>query len=188
MTKPSNFNVQSVSDTDESLVHVMQGQLRATPEANVVLTTILGSCVSTCLYDSKAKIGGMNHFLLPESSTSNFGSNRYGAYAMELLINELMKLGAQKRHLIAKVFGGADMLSNELAVGKRNGRFALGFLKEEGIPCVSTSLGGQQARRIRFWPQTGDAKLKFIDNDQSLFRNIAPDQHIKKTIEEIELF
>lgn len=166
----------------------MQGHLQATGDPSVVLTTILGSCVSACLFDSEAKIGGMNHFLLPMPSDTGAKSIGYGAYAMELLINDLLKQGAQKHRMVAKVFGGADMLSNDLAVGSRNVRFTLSFLQDERIPCISKSLGGQQARRLRFWPETGVAKVKLVDSAPTLLREIAPVEPDQKPGGDIELF
>lgn len=183
-----NISFPSASSDKPNLLHVMQGSLHATGESNVVLTTILGSCVATCLYDPKAKLGGINHFLLPDASGSQLGNNRYGVHAMELLINDLLKQGAQKAHMMAKVFGGADMINNERAVGRRNVEFALSFLDDEGIPCASQSVGGRQARRIRFWPQTGQAKLKFIENDETLFNHSAAPQVPNKAPGDVELF
>ncbi|MEL7281497.1 MAG: chemotaxis protein CheD [Pseudomonadota bacterium] len=168
--------------------HIMQGNLYATGAENTVLTTILGSCVATCLYDPQAKLGGMNHFLLPDASDAQAGNNRYGVHAMELLINDLLRRGAKKARMVAKIFGGADMIGNERAVGQRNVEFALAFLENESIPCTSQSVGGKQARRVRFWPQTGQAKLKFIENDQSLFDNAAAVPPPKSNAGEIELF
>ena len=188
MRDTPNAPTSRLNGGSEKLLHVMQGHLEASRDPNIVLTTILGSCVSTCLYDSEARIGGMNHFLLPKSSSPEAGSNRYGVHAMELLINDLLKQGAQKKNMVAKVFGGADMLSTEMAIGQRNVSFAMAFLQDESIPCVSKSLGGQQARRVRFWPQSGLAKLKFIDNDQTLFREPDVVQPGPKAAGDIELF
>ena len=166
----------------------MQGSLIATGEDNVVLTTILGSCVATCLFDPKSRLGGMNHFLLPDGGAGDTGNNRYGVHAMELLINDLIKKGAQKNRMIAKVFGGADMIGNDRAVGIRNVEFALAFLKDEGVPCASQSVGGKQARRVRFWPQTGQARLKFIENDQRLFQASKPAPKPEFAAGDVDLF
>ncbi|MEO0752910.1 MAG: chemotaxis protein CheD [Pseudomonadota bacterium] len=176
------------SDARQVVKHVMQGNLYATGESNTVLTTILGSCVATCLFDPQSKLGGMNHFLLPDASDAQQGNNRYGVHAMELLINDLLRRGAKKSHMVAKIFGGADMISNERAVGLRNVEFALAFLENETIPCISQSVGGRQARRIRFWPQTGQAKLKFIENDRSLYQNTTTSPTPRPKTGDIELF
>lgn len=190
MNVPHSPGAQFSAQTDAKPIvrHIMQGNLYATGDDNTILTTILGSCVATCLFDPHAKLGGMNHFLLPDASDAQAGNNRYGVHAMELLINDLLRRGAKKARMIAKIFGGADMIRNERAVGQRNVEFALAFLDNESIPCASQSVGGQQARRVRFWPQNGQAKLKFIENDQSLFENTASPAAAKPKAGEIELF
>ncbi|MEM7596544.1 MAG: chemotaxis protein CheD [Pseudomonadota bacterium] len=187
-SRPPSPHAAAASDDKPIIRHIMQGSLFSTGADNTVLTTILGSCVATCLYDPHAKLGGMNHFLLPDASDAQAGNNRYGVHAMELLINDLLRRGAKKARMEAKIFGGADMISNERAVGQRNVEFALAFLDNESIRCASQSVGGRQARRVRFWPQTGQAKLKFIENDQSLFDTAAAPKPAKPKAGEIELF
>lgn len=144
------------------MIHVIQGEFEATAQPDDVLTTILGSCVCTTLYDPGAAVGGMNHFLLPDGDGRNKGQMRYGLHAMELLINRLLKLGAQKDRLQAKVFGGGCMHDNLSNIGESNSRFALRFLEIEGIPLISHSVGGSSARRIRFWPTTGRVQQLMI--------------------------
>lgn len=183
------LNQPSQGSADAPVIkHIMQGNLYATGADNTVLTTILGSCVATCLCDPEAKLGGMNHFLLPDASHAQEGNNRYGVHAMELLINDLLRRGAKKSRMEAKIFGGADMISNEHPIGTRNIAFALAFLENEAIPCTSQSVGGRQARRVRYWPQTGQAKLKFIENDQSLYQAPPAVQAPKPRTGDIELF
>ena len=97
----------------------------------------------------------MNHFLLPKETSGTSKELFFGANLMESLINSLMKLGASKRDLKAKLFGGANVIVEGSTVGQRNSQFARSFLHDEGIECVSESLGGARARRIRFWPTTG---------------------------------
>ena len=99
----------------------------------------------------------MNQFLLPESSHGAAGQVLHGAQAMELLINGLLKLGARKERMRAKLFGGARMMAGLSDVGAANAAFAEAFLRDEGIACLGSSLGGYQARRVRFWPATGRA-------------------------------
>ncbi|TMV12936.1 chemotaxis protein CheD [Arenibacterium halophilum] len=142
--------------------HVIQGEFKASDDPEVTLTTILGSCVSTCLFDAIAGVGGMNHFLLPKGDSGASVQNRYGLLAMELLINELLKMGASKSRLQAKLFGGAMMDSRLGRIGDENGRFALAFLENENIPCISSSLGGTAARRVRFTPSSGAAQQMLI--------------------------
>src|SRR5690606_20104452 len=117
-------------------------------------TTTLGSCIAACLWDRRARIGGMNHFMLPEGEGE---SGRYGAYAMELLINELQRRGARRAFLEAKVFGGGQVISgmNSLNVGERNTRFVLAYLRTEAIPVVSQDVLDVHARKVCFLPASG---------------------------------
>ncbi|MFZ3582046.1 chemotaxis protein CheD [Loktanella sp. DJP18] len=131
-------------------------------DPQTVLTTILGSCVAACLWDPVTGIGGMNHFLLatgPENGTAGY---RYGSHAMELLINDLLKRGAVRSRLRAKLFGGAMMQDNFGRIGRENAEFALKFVRDEGFALVSQSLLGTQARRIRFMPTTGNAQQRLV--------------------------
>lgn len=143
-------------------VPVLQGEFHVSADADVVFTTVLGSCVATCLYDPGRGIGGMNHFLLAGDDRSDRASLRYGINAMELLVNELLKSGARRARLEAKVFGGGQMLRGGQNIGEGNARFALWFLQSEGIPCVGQSLGGTRARKLRFWPRNGQAQQQFV--------------------------
>ena len=145
-------------------IHVVQGDYAVSDRENTILTTILGSCVSTCICDPVARVGGMNHFLLPGNGSGDSQSIRYGLYAMELLINGLLKNGASKSRMQAKLFGGASMNDGLGKIGEANGRFALEFLSNEGIACVAQSLGGIHARRIRFKPTTGYAQQLIVQS------------------------
>jgi chemotaxis protein CheD len=147
---------------------VLQGSFRVSGDPNLVLSTVLGSCVAVCLHDPLARIGGMNHFLLPRDRAGLSGDLRYGTYAMELLINALLKQGALKRNLVAKAFGGARMMDGLSDIGGANVAFARDFLRREEIPVVAENLGGASARRVRFWPATGAAKLMIIPRSQAL--------------------
>lgn len=140
---------------DETLINVLQGDFAISQDPKAVLGTVLGSCIAVCLTDSQHQIGGMNHFLLPNRPGAEGANIRYGAYSMELLINGLLKAGARKDRLTAKIFGGASMMSGLNDIGAANAVFADRFLAAEGIPCQSRSVGGKLARRIRFWPTTG---------------------------------
>ena len=137
---------------------VSQGEYRCTNDPEIVFSTILGSCVCACIFDAEQKIGGLNHFLLPGGSEGSQSKERYGAYAMEILINDLLKQGATRAGLTAKLFGGSMMLQNQENIGELNSAFAQSYLKSEGIPCVSESLGGRAARRIHFHPASGRAR------------------------------
>ncbi|ETX30609.1 chemotaxis protein CheD [Roseivivax isoporae LMG 25204] len=144
---------------------MVQGEYEVTDDPGVVLSTLLGSCVATCLCDPVARVGGMNHFLLAEGDGSGRFDERYGTYAMEVLINALLKRGARKSRLEAKLFGGAAMAGRMARIGESNCAFALNFLETEAIRLVSSSLGGERARRIRYVPTTGHARLLFVRDE-----------------------
>lgn len=147
----------------ERLVHVIQGEYCVIADPSVVLTTILGSCVATCMWDPVARVGGMNHFLLPGEKEGRGDLMRHGVNAMELLINGLLQNGAARTRLQAKLFGGAHVIHNLSDVGAQNAEFATRFLSAEGILCVAMSMGGDRARRVRFWPTSGRAGQMLID-------------------------
>ena len=126
-----------------------------------MITTVLGSCVSACIYDPGLRIGGMNHFMLPEKGTgSGDESARYGIFAMESLINELMKCGCQKSNLKVKLFGGGKIIQNMSDVGRKNILFAKNFLFAEGMRLEASDLGLIFPRKVNFYPHTGMAKVK----------------------------
>jgi len=154
------------------------GEHRAT-KSTTVLSTLLGSCVAACLYDPVSRVAGMNHFLLANrryarSMPMNITeAGRYGIHAMELLINDMMSLGAQRSRLQAKVFGGGAILdestySHFLCVGEVNRRFIWEFLAVEGIRVVSEDLGGEFGRVIHFHTDTFQVFRKFIPKIQTL--------------------
>lgn len=139
----------------------------ATDEQQVVLTTLLGSCVSVCMKDPKAKVAGMNHFMLPRKvNVKDLGFNndtRYGVNAMEVMINEMMKKGALRKRLQAKVFGGGQVMDTALSnVAGSNVEFALTYLKTEGIPVLSMDVGRREGRKLYFFPDTFDVYVKRI--------------------------
>lgn len=143
--------------------HVGQGEHKVSSDPRVMLTTILGSCVSACLRDPVAGVGGMNHFLLPEGAADADGDGRrYGAYAMELLINAVLSAGGRRERLEAKLFGGGRMFDSLQDVGLSNAEFAERYLRDEGIPLVGGSLRGGGARRIQFWPVSGRALQRSV--------------------------
>lgn len=137
----------------------------------VVLDTVLGSCISACLYDPKAKIGGMNHYMLPEGADPDKPTSaRYGVHAMETLINRLMKMGADRRRLEAKVFGGGHVLKtleSADSVPTRNIAFIREFLAVERIPITREDVGGRRTRRVLFLPHTGEVHLKRLQSQES---------------------
>lgn len=162
----------------ERRINIVQGERRVTCDPGVVITTLLGSCVAACLRDPVAGVGGMNHFLLPgdgrgaESGAAGAGAMRYGVHAMELLVNELLRSGAQRSRLEGKLFGGARMMTGLTNVGELNAAFAERFLADEGIALVGGSLRGERGRRIQFWPVSGRARQMVMPGEQvDLFRS-----------------
>lgn len=126
-----------------------------------VVRTLLGSCVSACLYDPQSRIGGMNHFLLPHTTDEQAEVARYGIHAMELLINRIMTLGGNRRRLRAKAFGGANLLSfRGIKVGSTNSVFVREFLRVEGIPLTAERLEGTLPLAVQFFTATGKAWIK----------------------------
>ncbi len=139
-------------------VKVLPGEYFVDNEDLLVMTT-LGSCIAACLWDRHAQIGGMNHFMLPEGQGD---SGRYGSFAMELLINEMMKRGASKGRMEAKIFGGGAVIAgmNTINVGERNTNFVLDYLKTERIPVVSKDVMDVYPRKVCFLPRSGKAMVK----------------------------
>ena len=144
-------------------VKILPGEYFVYDEDMLIMTT-LGSCIAACLWDRHAKIGGMNHFMLPDGlgSGSSGEHGRYGSYAMELLINELLKRGATRGTLEAKVFGGGAVISgmNTINVGERNTSFVLDYLKTERIPVLSKDVLDIYPRKVCFLPASGKAMVK----------------------------
>lgn len=128
---------------------------------DLVIMTVLGSCIAACLWDGKARAGGMNHFMLPDGDSLD-GLGRYGSYAMELLINEMLKLGARRETMQAKVFGGAQVMAGftTMNVGERNTKFVLDYLATERIPVVSQDVLDIHPRKVCFFPVSGKALVK----------------------------
>ncbi len=139
-------------------VKVLPGEYFVFDE-DILITTTLGSCIAACLWDRERRIGGMNHFMLPEGSSD---SGRYGSYAMELLINELMKRGASRMTLEAKVFGGGAVIGgmSTINVGERNTQFVIDYLQTERIPIVSRDVLEIYPRKVCFLPASGKAMVK----------------------------
>jgi chemotaxis protein CheD len=130
--------------------------------SDMVIATVLGSCVAACLFDRVSGVFGMNHFMLPGGSGEASKSMRYGAYAMEVLINEMFKLGARRERLEAKVTGGAAVLPDMklLNVGERNAAFVVDYLSTEGIPILASDLEGRYARKIYLYGATGRVRVR----------------------------
>jgi chemotaxis protein CheD len=179
---------------------ILPGEFYIT-RAEEAITTVLGSCISACIRDPEVAVGGMNHFMLPEDTTQGKSSwldneaglaTRYGSFAMESLINGLLKLGARRERLEVKLFGGGHILNVGMDVGDRNIDFARHWLKVEGYKVVAEDVGETVPRRVVYFPANGKVRVKHLRPLES--REIAQreQQYLRKTAKpaagEIELF
>lgn len=147
---------------------IVQGEAKASSDPRIEMSTILGSCVATCLFDPVSRVGGMNHFLLAEPPAhvrSQAFDSDYGLFLMELLINEMLGLGASKSRMRARLYGGANLNPDLSPIGTANAVFARQFLERERIPCVFEDLEGVQARRIQFRPASGQVRARLVTAD-----------------------
>ena len=142
-------------------VKVLPGEYFVHDEDLLIMTT-LGSCIAACLWDRERRIGGMNHFMLPDTGGGAADSGRYGSFAMELLINEMMKRGASRTSMEAKVFGGGQVIAgmSSLNVGERNTAFVFEYLRTERIPVLSKDVLDIYPRKVCFLPASGKAMVK----------------------------
>jgi len=150
-------------------VRVLPGEYFYTRE-NLMIMTVLGSCVAACVRDRVSGIGGMNHFLLPDGADPDSPiseSMRYGSYAMEVLINDLFKAGARRENLEAKVFGGGNVIKGmtSIAVGSRNAKFVVNYLNTDRIPIVVQDLEDIYPRKVCFFPNSGKVLVKKLKQD-----------------------
>jgi chemotaxis protein CheD len=179
-------------------VKILPGEYYVT-DRDMLLVTVLGSCVSACIRDPKLGIAGMNHFMLPEGRDGDgvlSASARYGTYAMELLINQLLKIGARRNALEAKVFGGGNVLPGltQSNVGERNAAFVLEYLATERIAVAARDLGGLHPRKIYQFAQTGRVRVKQLartNNDNETL--VARERDYRRQLEapvtgDVELF
>jgi chemotaxis protein CheD len=190
---------------DAALAHwsakILPGEFYIT-RAEEAITTVLGSCISACIRDPATNVGGMNHFMLPEDTTQGKSAwlddqaglaTRYGSFAMESLINGLLKLGARRERLEVKLFGGGHILNVGMDVGDRNIDFARRWLKTEGYKVVAEDVGETVPRRVVYFPASGKVRVKHLRPLES--REIAQreQQYLRRTTAkptdgEIELF
>lgn len=158
-------------------ITIMQGQARVSAGPRVEFSTVLGSCIATCLYDPEIELGGINHFLLaePQPGAPNTGfDEHYGVYLMELLINEMLANGASKQRLRAHLYGGANMHAGMARIGTMNAEFARHFLARERIALVREDVGGNSARRVEFRPASGQVRLRTVANSMAPAASPAP--------------
>ncbi|WP_236939955.1 chemotaxis protein CheD [Falsihalocynthiibacter arcticus] len=135
------MNADVRNDAFQNVINISQGEHAVSSAENVLISTVLGSCVATCLWDEQAAVGGMNHILLPQDLSTTSISQMHGVHAMEVLINAMIKSGAVKSRIRAKLFGGARMVAGLSNIGERNAVFAQEFLRGEGILCEAKNLG-----------------------------------------------
>lgn len=162
-----------ITQFEQEVVTIHPGEYFATAD-DTIISTVLGSCIAVALFDPAAKIGGLNHFMLPgEMSRDEFIQSpnaKYGMYAIELLVNELMKLGVKKKNIVAKVFGGGAVLrlfdGNVTSIPQSNIDFTFEYLNKEGIPILASDVGGREPRKIFLFPRTGKVLLKRIQPSQ----------------------
>jgi chemotaxis protein CheD len=154
---------------DMEAIKLLPGEYYVT-QRDMVLVTVLGSCVAACIRDRVTGISGMNHFMLPENKSEGdtpvATAARYGSYAMEMMINQMLKAGARRENLEAKLFGGGNVLRGFMVtnMGERNADFALEYLEKEGISVVAQSLLDIYPRKIYFFPATGKVLLKKLQH------------------------
>lgn len=147
-------------------VTLLQGEVYVSADPDVEVSTVLGSCVATCLYDPVARIGGINHFLLAEPPAHHKDmafDEHYGVFLMELLINRMIGEGALKSRFRARLYGGANMNRVGQPIGSVNGAFAQTFLRAERIELAFADLGGESARRVHFRPASGQVRCRTVD-------------------------
>jgi chemotaxis protein CheD len=181
--------------TGHRVIKLFSGDWHVSTYPDEMIVTILGSCISACIRDPFLKIGGMNHFLLPiDKGSSNEHSARYGAYAMEVLINELLKRGALKSRLEVKLFGGGNVIESSAMIGDQNVQFAKEFVEKENLHLVACHLGGKFPRRIHYYPETGKVMMKLIekqDDNEAIARHEQQFAQVlkqKPTEGDVELF
>ncbi len=159
---------------DSEAAKILPGEYFVT-DKGMLLVTVLGSCVAACIRDTKTGMGGMNHFMLPDDGGRETvgASARYGTYAMEVLINHLLKMGARRNSLEAKVFGGGAVMASLSSsnVGTRNAEFVLNYLKVEKIPIVAKDLLDSYPRKVYYFPDTGRVMVKKLHrvHNETLF-------------------
>ncbi len=158
-------------ETGRDVVKIFSGDWHVSTSHNEMLATILGSCIAACIRDPILGIGGMNHFLLPgdeNTITENSTATRYGVFAMETLINGILKAGGRKDRLEVKVFGGGNVTNNSIRIGSKNSAFIREFLAREGFTILSEDLEGDLPRRVHYFPDTGKVMMRRLSRKEDL--------------------
>ena len=172
-------------------VKLLPGEHYVTGAPDEMIVTVLGSCVAACIRNPETGIGGMNHFMLPQSSNFEWGgasaAMRFGNHAMETLINEIVRSGCRRERLEIKLFGGANVIRSQQQIGHNNGQFVLAYLENEGLRAQAVDLGGELPRRIHYFPRDGVVKRLFLrrSTDLGVFQD-EKNQLTKKTEEPVE--
>ena len=177
---------------------ILPGELYVSTHGEMI-ATVLGSCVSACIRDRHKGIGGMNHFMLPQDTAHSHSwggdslETRYGNWAMEALINEILKRGGKRGYLEVKLFGGGQVLENMTDIGARNIQFVRSYLEEEGLKIAAEDLGGVQPRKVLYFPDTGACRIRRLNrvtNETLYDREKAYAKEVNKGSNEgsIELF
>jgi chemotaxis protein CheD len=155
---------------DIEVVRILAGEYYAT-HCNEMITTVLGSCVSACIRDTVVGIGGMNHFMLPAETRPGGGGHRglstdasYGGYAMERLINVILKYGGRRENLEVKVFGGGRIMGGMTDIGLQNIEFVRAYLRTESLSIAAEDVGDDFPRRMAYFPATGKVWVKKLRN------------------------
>src|SRR5215467_13784309 len=167
---PGFDHIQRFWDPDNACwtVKILPGEYYVTRGEEAV-STVLGSCISACVRDPMKNVGGMNHFMLPEDASTGPNNwldpaiglaTRYGSYAMESLINDLLKLGATRERLEIKLFGGGRILQGMTDVGERNISFIKSYIQLENLRVAAEDMGGTQPRKVIYFPASGRCKLR----------------------------
>ncbi len=170
-------------------ITVAQGETQVSGAPDVVLTTVLGSCVAACFYDPVAQVGGINHYLLADGNATDPASmQRYGVYAMEVLINAMLAVGAARHRLKARIFGGAMMRQGFRDFGAANIAFARDFLRAEHIPLVGEDVGGACARRVEFRAALGLARCRSVIDMMAPLRTVRPVPMAPPSAGDVEFF
>ncbi len=175
----------------DTMVHkINEGGVCVLSRSEHVIMTTLGSCISVCMFDPIIKVGGMNHFLLPEERNAerkDSFSMRYGNNAMEILLNEILKRGGQRARIVLKAFGAGNVLSINAEIGAKNQAFLKKYIADEDMTLETCDLGGDYPRRVAFFPSTGKAFVKLLRRSSD--RNISKqEEKFRKQIEKQEPF
>lgn len=188
------------------LVKVFPGGVYCSADDDEIICTGLGSCIAACIWDEECQLGGMNHFLLPFDSNAELRhwhpdellstASRYGSYAMEILINDLVSHGANRQQLKVKLFGGANLMGKFAMIGEKNIEFILSYVDQEKLNVIAEDLGGKEPRKVMFEPTTGRAwirKIPFsevnkIHHDEEKYAHQLDEESHKNHDDDVELF